>query len=124
MVGFASLASHSSLLALSNINVAVQRSQIEIGAAPVDGSDQGSVCFDTEAASAWSPLNRGGGRLQLDIEIAIYRAVICAHFQVGFCIWRKCDVQVRVLGSKRHRLVRRDVPQRSGDSPVRRMSNN
>src|SRR5215475_16214328 len=116
MVGFASLASHSSLLALSNINVAVQRSQIEVGAAAVDGSDNGSVCFDTEAASARSPLNRGGGRLQLDIEIAVYCAVICAHSEVGFCVCRKRDVQIRVLRRKRHRLVRRDIPQRSDDA--------
>ena len=112
------------LLALPDIDVAVQRPQIEIGAAAVDGSGNGSVCFDTEAASAWSPLNGWGGRLQLDIKIAVYRAVIGAHFQVGFCVWRKRDVYIRVLRYKRHRLAWRDIPQRSDHSTVCRLSNN
>src|SRR5262245_28168925 len=96
----------SSRIAFPHINVAVVCTQGKLWSSAIDRADYAFVDFQTiKRASASVLLNRRAGRSSLQLEGTVNFPFIRAHLQVGFRVFRKSDVDLPMIRSKRHWLL-------------------
>ena len=107
-------------LPFAHVDVAVERPQLELRSAAVDGADDRSVAADAIAAVAAAALldHRRCRRRQLHVEIRIDVAVVAAQPQVGLGRRRQRHVHGAVQRRERHFLRGGHARHRGADVAV------
>src|SRR5712691_3711113 len=94
------------LLSFAHVDAAVERRQVQVGAASIDRAVDIIIDTDSIPSALWARIlnDRLGRRLHLHIKVAEYTPVVCTHFRVGFDALRQSDIDVSIVRSERHRL--------------------
>src|SRR5580704_8837599 len=112
------------LLRFSNIDIPVERSELQFRSTSIDQSIRRPIelhaIFSMPGAGVFD--NRLAGRgVHLDVEVAVYGAVVALQFDLRLQVGRQGDIYVAVKRTEGHGLVRGDLVERHQHAVIQGM---